>query len=244
MCRPFLWQGEVYVGHWVKIGWPAGSVEPPPGLLCVAKGTFGAHSCEFSTLSRLNFEMKQLELKFLFQKPLQGSHLRWGLCCRSPLPEQPPALPAALAWQAFWSAFWPWCRVEKNWGFLEHKGELKIFYSTLPCTAVYKFDAAAPTAAVLVTEVCYSNIKQVSVAGMLHFSTAPCCLAVAPWQCRPSRCSAPMVWHLSCAPELSMHSHARSLPTWPLHAGTSISPPSPPCLPDLGPVRSCPGARG
>ena len=66
---------------------------------------------------------------------------------------------------------------------MEHKDELKIFYSTLPCTAVYKFDAAVPTAAVLVTEVCYSNpsvlvtevcysnIKQVRVARMLR--TAP-----------------------------------------------------------------------
>lgn len=60
------------------------------------------------------------------------------------------------------------CRVEKNWGFLEHQGELKIFYSTLPCTAVYKFDTAAPTAAVLVTEVCYSNIKRVRPAARLQ----------------------------------------------------------------------------
>ena len=44
---------------------------------------------------------------------------------------------------------------------MENQGQLFIFYSTLPCTAVYKFDAAAPTAAALVTEVCYSNMKKV-----------------------------------------------------------------------------------
>ena len=70
------------MGHWVKIGWPVGQAAPPPALTCLARGTFGAHSCEFSTLSRLNFETKQLELKFLFEKPLQGSRLRCGRATR------------------------------------------------------------------------------------------------------------------------------------------------------------------
>ena len=52
-------------------------------------------------------------------------------------------------------------RVEKNWGFLEHKGELHILYNTLPCTAVYRYDLAAPSAASLVSEQCYENIKLV-----------------------------------------------------------------------------------
>ena len=76
LCRPFLWQGEVYVGHWVKLGWPVGESKPPPELQCIATGSFGAHSCEFSTLSRLNFQTRQLELRLLFQKPLQGTRLR------------------------------------------------------------------------------------------------------------------------------------------------------------------------
>ena len=57
----------------------------------------------------------------------------------------------------------PGCRVEKNWGFLEDAkvGELHILYSTLPCTAVYRYNGGAPAAAVLVDEHCYLNSKLV-----------------------------------------------------------------------------------
>lgn len=74
--RPFMWQGEVYVGHWVKLGWPTDKGPPPASQECISKGGFGAHSCELSTLSRLNFQTRQLELRFLFQKPLQGTRLK------------------------------------------------------------------------------------------------------------------------------------------------------------------------
>lgn len=56
----------------------------------------------------------------------------------------------------------PCYRSEKNWAFLEEGGSLTIFYSLLPCTAIFTFDPHSSKGAVFRKGLCYDQKEAVS----------------------------------------------------------------------------------
>ena len=53
------------------------------------------------------------------------------------------------------------CRMEKNWAFLEHGSKLIIIYSMLPCTVLFLFNPKAPKGAIFHSGFCYQNLTEV-----------------------------------------------------------------------------------
>ncbi|KAK9813875.1 hypothetical protein WJX73_003016 [Symbiochloris irregularis] len=72
--RLFNFGGEVLAGHWMKFGWAA--KEAPAQHKCWSDGWGDPHSCEYTAISRLNFQKRQLELLYQFRVPIIGTTYR------------------------------------------------------------------------------------------------------------------------------------------------------------------------
>ncbi|KAK9789384.1 hypothetical protein WJX73_006807 [Symbiochloris irregularis] len=70
--RPFNFKGDVFIAHWMKFGWEGNIVPPQQHLQGCWVEYRGKFSCDYTGISRLNFDTRQLDVVHQFRQPLIG----------------------------------------------------------------------------------------------------------------------------------------------------------------------------
>eukprot|EP00884_Botryococcus_braunii_P008167 jgi/Botrbrau1/17351/Bobra.0015s0095.1 len=124
--RPFMWKGEVHLGHWIGF-------LPAQERMSISRADLATNTVHFiHRFTNLSSLIEESPRGFVVEKA------RGALISRSMMEPHVPKF-----------------KREKNWGFVDDGGRLLIFYSLLPCLVVLEFEPSLPDGARLHSRYCY-----------------------------------------------------------------------------------------